>query len=170
MIRDCRSNSESGRGSGALKIAQINPRNAVVGVVVYEQPPAIVFGIGLRKRRVMHVAPGEIAQHFLRFLVESITGARIRCEHWNGEDVAQRWNACHKDLAGVSARIEKIVFILFAGRDVTGQSIRGAIAFVCAAPFSAAHKGDGRNDDREGDRGFGFISIFLLIDSIASLS
>jgi hypothetical protein len=71
----------------------------------------------------------------------------------------------------VSARIEKIVFILFAGRDVTGQSIRGAIAFVCAAAFSAAHKGDGRNDDREGDRGFGFhFSIFLLIDSIASLS
>ena len=58
-----------------FEIAQINPRYPVIGVVIYEQPAAIVFGIGLRKRRVMHVAPGEIAQHLLRFLVESVTGA-----------------------------------------------------------------------------------------------
>ena len=76
----------------------------------------------------MHVAPGEIAQHLLRFLIESVTGPRIRREHWNGADVAQRWNACHKDLAGVSAGIEKIVFILLAGRDVTGERIGGAIS------------------------------------------
>ena len=32
-----------------FEIAQIDPRDAVVGVVVYEQPAAIVFRLGLRQ-------------------------------------------------------------------------------------------------------------------------
>src|SRR5512132_1545817 len=102
----------------------------------------------------MHIAPGEIAEHLLRFLVESITGARIRREHWNRNDVAQRWNARDKHLAGVSAGIKKIVFILLAGGDVTGERVRRAIAFVCAAAFPAANEADRREDDRQRDRGF----------------
>ena len=150
-----------------FEIVQIDPRDPIVGVVVYEQPAAIVFGIGLRKRRVMHIAPGEIAQHFLRFLVESITGARIRREHWNGDDVAHRWNACDEDLAGVSAGIEKIVFILLAGGDVTGERVRRSIAFVCAAAFSAAHKADRREMIASAIVDLVFISIFLVVDFIS---
>ena len=151
-----------------FEIAQINPRDPVIGVVVYEQPAAIVFRIGLRKRRVMHVAPGEIAQHLLRFLVESVTGGRIRREDWNGGDVAHRWNARDKHLAGMSAGIEKIVFILLAGRDVTGERVRRAIAFVCAAAFSAADEADRDDDDRERDQWIWFsCSIFLVVDFIS---
>src|SRR6476469_8755631 len=104
----------------------------------------------------MHVAPGEIAEHFLRFLVESITGPGVRREDWNRNDVTHRRNARDKDLARVSSGIKKIVFILLAGGDVAGEGVRRSIAFACAAAFSAAHKGDGRNDDRKRDRGFGF--------------
>ena len=85
------------------------------------------FEFGLRKRRVMHIAPGEIAEHLFRFFIESVTGARIRREDRNGDDVAHRWNACDKNLAGVSAGIEQVVFILLAGGDVTGERVRGAI-------------------------------------------
>jgi hypothetical protein len=85
-----------------------------------------------------------------------ITGARIRREHWNRNDVTHRWNACYKDLAGVSSGIKKIIFILLAGRDVTGERVRRAVAFVCAAAFSAAHKAGRYDDDCERDTGFGF--------------
>src|SRR6266496_2523695 len=110
-----------------LKIAQIDPRYAIVGVVIYKEPAAIVFRVGLRQRRVMHIAPGEIAEHFLRFLIESITGARVRRENWNRNDVTQRRNARDEHLSGMSARIEEIIFILLARRDVTGERVRGAI-------------------------------------------
>src|SRR6266851_5407348 len=109
-----------------LEIAQINPRNAVVGVVVYEQPAAIVFGIGLRQRRVMNVAPGEVAEHLFRFLIEPVTGARVGRENGDGTDVTQRRNARDEHLSGMSARIEKIIFVFLSRRDVTGQRVRGA--------------------------------------------
>src|SRR6476619_4944757 len=104
----------------------------------------------------MHVAPGKIAEHFLRFLVESITGPGVRREDWNRNDVTHRRNARDKHLAGVSAGIKKVVFILLAGRDVTGERVRRTIAFVCAAAFSAANEADDADDDRKRDRGFGF--------------
>jgi hypothetical protein len=103
----------------------------------------------------MHVAPGEIAEHFLRFLIEAVTGARIRGEHRNGADVAQRWNARDEDLSRMTAGIKKIVFILLAWGDVTGERVRRTIAFVCTAAFAAAGQ-RGCDYDRNRDRILGF--------------
>src|SRR5262249_12040444 len=44
----------------SLEVMQIDARDPVIGVVVYEEPAAIVFRRGLRQRRMMHVAPAEI--------------------------------------------------------------------------------------------------------------
>ena len=88
------------------------------------------------KRRVMHVAPGEIAQHLLRFLVEAVTGGRIRREDGNGDDVPHRGDAGDKDLAGMPAGVEEVVFVLLAGRDVSGERVRGAIGLAwCRSVF-----------------------------------
>jgi hypothetical protein len=136
-----------------FEIAQIDPGDPVVGDIVYEQPTTIVFGIGLRQGWVMDVAPGEIAKQLFRFLIEPVTGAWIWREDGNGADVPQRWNAGDENLAGMTAGIEKIIFVLLSGRDVTGQCIRGAISLTGAA-FAAAHKAHGRDDDRERDQMF----------------
>ena len=98
------------------------------------------FEFGLRKRRVMHVAPGKIAEHLLRFVIEAVTGRRVRREDGDGRDVSHRWNARDEDLAGMSAGIEEIIFVLLSGSDVTGERVRGAIACDVPALFSAARE------------------------------
>ena len=121
----------------SFEIAQIDPRNPVVGIVVYEQPAAIVFRIGLRERRVMHITPGEVAEHLLRFLIEAVTGGWIRCEDGDCADVAQRRNAGNINLTRMSAGVEEIIFVLLSGRDVTGQRVRSALGLRCSTLFSA---------------------------------
>ena len=114
----------------------------------------------------MHIAPGEIAQHLLRFLIESVTGRRIRRENRNGRDVPHRWNARDEDLAGMSAGIEEIIFILLAGRDVTGERVGGAIAFAGAALFSATRQAEPRATSASAISWIWFsLSIFLVVDS-----
>ena len=98
------------------------------------------------RRRVMHVAPGKIAEHFFRFLIEAVTGPRIRREDGNGYDVPQRRNPRHEDLAGMSAGIKEIVFILLAGRDVTGERVRRPIRRGSAALFSATRQANHERD------------------------
>src|SRR5262249_45970744 len=72
-----------------FEIAQIDARDTIVCIVVYEKPTPVVLRIGLRQRRVMHIAPGEIAEHLLRFLIESIARAGIRREDGNRRDMSQ---------------------------------------------------------------------------------
>ena len=67
-----------------LEIAQVDARDAVVGVVVDEQPAAVVLAVALRQPRMVDVAPREAAHHLLRFLVEAVAGRRIRREDGNG--------------------------------------------------------------------------------------
>src|SRR6266545_4465199 len=88
----------------------------------------------------MNVAPAEIAEHLFRFLIKPVTSAWIRREHGNRGDMSQRRNAGDEHLAGVSAGIEKIIFVLLSGRDVTGDSIRGALGLRRACLFSAARE------------------------------
>src|SRR5215469_17993123 len=88
----------------------------------------------------MHVAPAKIAEHLFRFLIESVASSGIRSENWNGRDVSQRRNSCDINLAGVSAGIEQIIFILLSGCDVAGECIGGALRLRCACLFSAARE------------------------------
>src|SRR6516225_1240530 len=123
----------------------------------------------------MHVAPREITKHFLRFLVESVTDARIWREYGNGADVPQRWNARDEDLAGMSAGIKEIIFILLSRRDITGQRIGCALGLIGSA-FAAATEAGHDDGDRQRDRAFDFhfrsfwLSIlFHCHDSLGSL-
>ena len=88
----------------------------------------------------MHVAPGEIAEHLFRFVIEPVTGAGIRREDRNGGDMSQRWNPGDINLAGMSSGIEEIIFIFLSGSDVAGQRIRGALGLRRACLFSAARE------------------------------
>ena len=54
--------------------------------------------------------------------------------------MSQRRNPGDEDLAGVSAGIEQIIFVFLSGRDVTGDSIRGALSLRRACLFSAARE------------------------------
>jgi hypothetical protein len=57
-----------------LEVAEVDPRDAVVGVVVHEEPAAVVEAVGLREAGVVDIAPGEVAEHGLRLLVEAVAG------------------------------------------------------------------------------------------------
>src|SRR6516165_3014834 len=96
----------------------------------------------------MHIAPCKITEHLLRFLVEPVTGAWIRREDGDRGDVSQRWNSSDEHLAGVSARIEKIIFVFLSGGDIAGDRIRGALGLRSACLFSATRqtKRDGEGD------------------------
>src|SRR5690606_11886827 len=94
--------------------------------------------VGLRQRRVMHVAPGEAAEHLLRLLVVAITGAGLRREDRNGDDVPHRRYPGHEDLAGVTAGIEQVEFVLLARRNVGPFSGRTAISGAVAVTGTAA--------------------------------
>src|SRR5215469_1327847 len=89
---------------------------------------------------MMHVAPGEIAKHLLRFIIEPITSAWIRCENRNRGDMPQRWNPSDVNLAGVSAGIEQIIFVFLSGGDIAGDCIGGALGLRSACLFSAARE------------------------------
>src|SRR5438309_1298187 len=132
----------------SLEVAQINPRNPVIGVIVHKEPAAIVFRFSLREGRVMHIAPGKIAQHLSRLVIEAITRRRVRREDRDGADMPHRWDAGDKDLPGMSAGIEEIILILFARRDVTRERISGALGQGGAALFSTASHCN-CNDDGE---------------------
>src|SRR5262245_56279469 len=88
----------------------------------------------------MDVAPAKIAEHLFRFLIEPVTCGGIRSEDWNGGDMSQRWNPGDVNLAGVSARIEQIIFVFLSGGDVAGERIRGAFGLRRACLFSAARQ------------------------------
>ena len=129
------------------------------------------FEVGLRQRRMMHIAPGVIAHHLLRFLIEAVTGRGIRREDRNGHDVAHRRNARDEDLAGMSAGVEEIIFILLAGRDVSGQRVRGAIAFDSCCSVFRNRRGRRRRATRQRDQIFGGVFIGLsVVDLITSPS
>src|SRR5690606_27263091 len=64
------------------------------------------------------VAPREVAEHRPRLLVVAVAGPGIAREDGNGRDVTHRGQAGHEDLAGVPARVEEVVLVLLAGRDV----------------------------------------------------
>src|SRR5262245_39331898 len=95
---------------------------------------------------MVHITPGEVAHHLLRFLIESITGRRIRREDGDGGDVTHRGNTGDVNLAGMSAGIEKIIFVLLAGSDVTCQGIGRAIARGGAALLSATSQSGSRQN------------------------
>ena len=101
-----------------LEIAQIDACDAVVAVVVHEEPAAVVVPGGLRERGVMDVAPGEAAEHRLRFLVEAVPGSRIRGEDRNRRNVPHRRHTGDEDLAGMPAGIEEVVLVEVARLDV----------------------------------------------------
>src|SRR5262249_9315629 len=88
----------------------------------------------------MHVAPAEIAEHLLRFLIESVASGGIRSKDWNCGDMSHRRNPSDINLAGVSARIEQIIFIFLSGGDVAGDRIRSAFGLQRACLFSAARE------------------------------
>src|SRR5215831_14727804 len=94
----------------------------------------------------MHVAPAKIAEHLFRFLIESVASSGIWSEDWNGGDVSQRRNSRDINLAGMSAGIEQIIFILLSGGDVAGDRIRGALGLRRACLFSAT-----RQTQRDGE-------------------
>ncbi|WP_288100619.1 hypothetical protein, partial [Herbaspirillum sp.] len=55
-----------------LEVAQVDARDAAVGVVVDKQPPPVVLAVGLGESRMVGVAPGVAAQHLLRLVVEAV--------------------------------------------------------------------------------------------------
>src|SRR5581483_6386104 len=60
-----------------LHVAQVNARDAVVRVVVDEEPAPVVIAFGLAERRVMHVAPRVTAEHLLRFVIKAVARGRV---------------------------------------------------------------------------------------------
>ena len=108
-----------------FEIAQIDAGDAVVGVVVHEEPAAVVETIGLGEPRMVDVPPGVVAEHRLRLLVEAITGSRIRSEDGDRGDVPHRGDARDEHLAGVAAGVEEIKLVLGAGRDPRALGGRG---------------------------------------------
>ena len=72
---------------------------------------------------MVHVAPGIVAQHFLRLLVEAVAGGGIRREHRDGGDVAHGGNAGHVDLSRVASAVEEIELVELARLDE--RALRG---------------------------------------------
>ena len=60
-----------------LKSRRSIARDAAVHVVD-EEPAAVVVAVGLRERGMVHVAPGEVAEHRLRLVVEAVARRRDR--------------------------------------------------------------------------------------------
>ncbi len=133
-----------------LEIAQINPRDAVVRVIVHEEPAPVVFRRRLRQPRMVHVPPRIISHHLLRFLIETVTGRRIWRENGNGCDVAHRWDSRHEYLAGMSAGIEEIVLVLLAGSDVGVLRILRAFVLRSTRLLTAAIEADDANNRDRG--------------------
>ncbi len=100
-----------------LEVAQVDPGHAAVHVVD-EQPAPVVVPVRLGERRVVHVAPGEAAQHGLALVVEAVAGGRVGRVDRDGRDVAHGGHAVDVDLAGVPARREHVVLVEVPGGHV----------------------------------------------------
>ena len=131
-----------------LEVAQVDPGDAVVGVVVDEQPAAVVLTVGLREPGVVDVTPGEVAEHLPRLLVVTVAGPGVLREHRDGGNVPHRRQAGHVDLPRVPAGVEQVVLVFLAWLDVGlgrgGGRRRGRRA--------GAGRAAGRGDDGGGQQ------------------
>ncbi len=100
-----------------LEVAQVDPRHAAVHVVD-EEPAAVVVAVGFREGRVVHVAPGQVAEHRLRLVVIAVARGRVGRVHRDRRKVAHRGDAVDVDLARVASRGEQVELVEVARRDV----------------------------------------------------
>ena len=108
-----------------LEVAQVDARNPTVHLVD-EQPATVVVAVGLRQRRVVHIAPGQVPQHLLRLVVEAVAGGGVGREDGNRREVPHRRHAVDVHLARVPARCEEVVLVEVPRRDVRlGRRHRG---------------------------------------------
>ena len=96
-----------------LEVAQVDPGDAAVHVVD-EEPAPVVVAVRLGEGGVVGVAPGEVAQHLLRLVVEAVAGGGVGREHRDGRDVPPGGEAVHVHLPRVAARGEQVVLVQVA--------------------------------------------------------
>ena len=115
-----------------LEVAQVDAGEAPVHLVD-EEPAAVVVAVRLGERGMVNIAPGEVAQHLLRLVVETVAGRGIGRVHGNRGQMPHGRNAVDVDLAGMAARGEHVVLVEVAGGHVglhgrDGHVGRGASA------------------------------------------
>ena len=121
-----------------LEVAQVDARQPAVHLVD-EEPAAVVVALGLRERRMVRVAPRELAQHLLGIVIETVPRGGVGREDRNGGQMPHRREAVDVHLPGVAARREHVVLVQVARRHVgllrghgqvrLGAAARGAARF-----------------------------------------
>jgi hypothetical protein len=135
-----------------LEVAEIDHRDAGIGLVVDEEVLPVVVASGFRERGMMRVAPGDImighapvGHQLLVFLgAGRVPLPGLRREHGDHLEEAHRRHADHHDLPGMTARAEQEVLVhpprglvgLERGQDVGVGEVAGA--------GDRAHVGGGR--------------------------
>jgi hypothetical protein len=126
-----------------LEVAQVDHRQARVGLVVDEQELAVVLAVGFGNGRMVGIAPGNVLavdaallQHVLRAFVEAIALPGLRREYADVLEDAHRGNRIDDHLARLTAGTEGDEFIALAGWHV---SLRRRQQILLAQPARLQH-------------------------------
>ncbi|EXI83786.1 MAG: hypothetical protein AW11_04070 [Candidatus Accumulibacter regalis] len=108
-----------------FEIAQVDHRQAWVGLVVDEQELAIVLTLGLRHRRVVRVTPGNVlavdlalGKDRLRAFVKAIALPGFRREHTDVLEDAHRRHTIDDDLSRLATGRESDELVALSGRHI----------------------------------------------------